>query len=64
MTGKHAKGCHCPFCEEELKKGCVEPPFCRTCDQVVVIECASCGKRVNGKSAVCPECGAPLKKKR
>jgi len=38
--------CKCPYCDEELKLSCFEPPFCEPCG----IE-----------FTICPKCGHPVK---
>jgi hypothetical protein len=60
--GKKEHRCLCPYCEEELViAGC---PFCHACGAVISY-CVSCGVIVSDvDAAVCPECGAPLKKER
>lgn len=40
------KECACPHCETELKKGCMQPAFCKPCGIV------------NKNIKICPECKA------
>lgn len=47
--------CKCSFCEEELVKDCLEPPFCQPCE-VVFIKCGKCGMSYSNKLDACPEC--------
>lgn len=53
-TGQKKCGCHC--CEEELKDGCLEPPFCSPCD-VVFIKCKKCGAKLSKTVKKCSACG-------
>jgi predicted RNA-binding Zn-ribbon protein involved in translation (DUF1610 family) len=51
--------CLCPYCEEEVIASC---PLCHACGAVFSY-CVSCQIVVpDEKAAVCPECGAPLKR--
>lgn len=47
--------CNCGFCEAELVKDCMEPPFCQPCD-VVFTKCKTCGTSYSNKLAACPDC--------
>jgi hypothetical protein len=47
--------CKCPYCENELEMGCLEPPFCKPCD-VKLVKCKKCGKMFNAKEPKCPVC--------
>ena len=51
------KKCECRFCEPEMVKDCLEPPFCQPCE-VVFIKCDKCGASYGQTLDACPECQA------
>jgi hypothetical protein len=55
----NSSSCSCPYCEKELKNGCMSPKFCNPC--VVVknknIEiCSLCGAQYSSEYDKCPSC--------
>lgn len=51
--------CHCPYCEEELKMSCFEPPFCVLC-KIKFEKCKNCGAWSPAGTRFCGECGTKI----
>ncbi|MDR2860328.1 MAG: hypothetical protein LBV66_00655 [Elusimicrobiota bacterium] len=60
------KKCECPYCETELKNGCLNPKFCKPCSIHVdknIKVCAECGSQYSAEYDTCPSCCADKKDK-
>jgi len=52
--GEEKKACRCPYCDAELAE---ETVLCVATCEVVIVECANCGKPVREGAEECPSCG-------
>jgi hypothetical protein len=54
----NARDCSCPYCQEELKKGCMSPKFCKPCGvkNKNIKVCSVCGAQYSLEYRKCPAC--------
>jgi hypothetical protein len=55
----HKDNCLCPYCQTELKKGCLSPKFCKPCSTKKsenIKICDVCKSEYSNEYEDCPMC--------